>query len=101
MMPAAMLRTAWTSATWTWRSRSARRLTSGRAARIRSASAKCSPAAALGGWVVIGSVSCLWQGFGQVLGVVVAHSPRARNVARDTRRDTADDVSGDAGRIHG
>jgi hypothetical protein len=33
MMPAAIARTAWTSAIWTWRSRSARRLTSGRAAR--------------------------------------------------------------------
>ncbi len=38
-----MARVAWTSATWTCRSRSAPRLTSGRAARIRSASAKCSP----------------------------------------------------------
>ena len=38
----------WTSATWTWGSRSALRLTRGRAARIRSASAKWSPAV-LGG----------------------------------------------------
>jgi hypothetical protein len=37
---------------WTWRSRSAPRLTSGRAVRNRSASAKCSPAA-LGGCGVL------------------------------------------------
>ena len=55
---------AWTSATWTWRSRSALRLTSGRAARSRSASAKCSPAG--GGWlwcIVVGGKRFVIKGW--------------------------------------
>jgi hypothetical protein len=54
-----------------WRSRS-QRLTSGRAARSRSASAKCSPAAVLGGWVVMGRAP---SGQGPV--VVIASRDRA------------------------
>jgi hypothetical protein len=42
------------------------RLTSGNAARSRSASAKCSPAAALGGWVFMGRTSFPVKGSGPV-----------------------------------